>query len=72
MAEARKGEKWEGPGKPEGPGGASTEPSDVEGRETKARYVACFECGALASMWDESWEWFTCWRCGTLNYVPKK
>jgi hypothetical protein len=73
MAEEKKGQKWEGPGKPEGPGGESTQESadEAEGRKKKSGMRVCWNCGAGCYCGD-GWEWWTCWRCGALNYNPKE
>ena len=76
MAEEKRGQKWEGPGNPEGEGGASTPESseqksgEVEGRR-KSDWIICYNCGAGFPM-PNSWTWFTCWKCGALNYTPNK
>lgn len=72
MAEEKKGAKWEGPGKPEGPGGVSTQPEEAEGRGKKGVVVGCWNCGAGCWCGDENWQWFICWRCGVLNYNVTK
>lgn len=72
MAEEIKGEKWEGPGKPEGDGGVNTPAphgQDVEGRERKEKLAICWKCGATGAF--GAWTWFTCWNCGELNYIGR-
>jgi ribosomal protein S27AE len=70
MAEENKWKKWEGPGEPPGKGGAAkpelSKSEEVEGRGKKKGAI-CFNCGAGSWMQDE-WRWFTCWKCGALNY----
>jgi ribosomal protein S27AE len=74
MAEEKRGQKWEAPGKPEGEGGMSTPESseqktgEVAGRG-KSDQIICYNCGSGFSM-PNSWTWFTCWKCGALNYNP--
>jgi hypothetical protein len=73
MAEEKKWRKWEGPGEPEGEGGMSkpefSQAEDVEGRGTKG-FAVCYNCGTGFHSLPNHWRWFTCWKCGALNYYP--
>ena len=74
MAEEEKWKKWEGPGEPQGEGGMSkpefSQAEDVEGRG-KEGYAVCYSCGTRFYSMPDEWRWFTCWKCGALNYNPK-
>ncbi len=65
MAEEKSGKK------PDKDGGAGKEKGgdagEVGGRAS-ALYM-CFADGA-GNYVDTRWYWFTCWRCGALNYTP--
>jgi hypothetical protein len=66
MADEKKWETWEEPGKPEGKGGTSMHESDqgaeVAGR-TRQMVAVCAKCG-MQSYVGADWKWFTCWKCG--------
>jgi hypothetical protein len=53
----------------EGGGGAEkgADASEAGGRSRQSLYT-CFNDGA-GNYIDPSWRWFTCWRCGALNYT---
>jgi hypothetical protein len=56
--------------KPDKAGGSGTEKGDsgeAGGRGRKVLYT-CFNDGA-GNYVDSNWTWFTCWRCGALNYM---
>jgi hypothetical protein len=67
MAEEKKWEKWEGPGKPEGKGGMSkpesAQPDEVGGRAQRITMITCFNCGATGAIESDA-QWYTCWKCG--------
>ena len=66
MADEKKWETWEEPGKPQGKGGTSTgeldEGAEVAGR-TRQMVAVCPKCG-MQSYVGADWKWFTCWKCG--------
>jgi hypothetical protein len=57
--------------KPDEQGGSGTEKGadagEAGGRGRSMLYT-CFNDGA-GNYVDGSWRWFTCWRCGALNYM---
>jgi hypothetical protein len=71
MAEETNWKKWEGPGEPPGEGGTAkpefSKSEDVEGRG-KRSHAVCYNCGAGHYSLPEDWRWFTCWKCGSMNY----
>jgi hypothetical protein len=59
--------------KPDKEGGAGTEKDAAEGTEVGGRrrhtlLYTCWNDGAGNSV-HANWSWFTCWRCGALNYM---
>ena len=62
MADEKAGKKPE----KEGGSGAEKEVSEAGGRH-RAVYT-CFADGA-SNIVNANWSWFTCWRCGALNYM---
>ena len=56
----------------EGKTGVGKEKDDAGGAEVAGRsrmlLYTCFNDGA-GNYIDPSWRWFTCWRCGALNYT---
>lgn len=66
MAGEKTGRK---PDKEGGPGMEKPEPDSTEaGPRSKRMAYICWNDGA-ANYVSEGWEWFTCWRCGSLVYV---
>jgi hypothetical protein len=66
MAEEKTGRK---PDKEGGPGMEKPEADSAEaGPRSKRMAYTCWNDGA-ANYVSEGWEWFTCWRCGSLVYV---
>jgi hypothetical protein len=65
MADEKSGKK------PDQAGGSGTEKggdaSEAGGRGRQLLYT-CFNDGA-GNYVDSNWRWFTCWRCGALNYM---
>ena len=65
-------QKWEGPGNPPGPGGTTSpeksDAADVEGRGKKGDVIVCWNCG-VGHYLEPTWKWFTCWRCGAVNFA---
>ena len=57
--------------KPDKEGGSGAEKgadnSEAGGRGRKLLYT-CFADGA-GNYVESNWTWFTCWRCGALNYM---
>jgi hypothetical protein len=57
--------------KPDDQGGSGAEKGadagEAGGRSRQLLYT-CFNDGA-GNYIDPSWKWFTCWRCGALNYT---
>ena len=51
--------------KPDTEGGAAKQEEEAGGR---TRLMVCWNDGA-GNYIPDSWGWFTCWRCGALNYV---
>lgn len=54
-----------------GAGGVGSEPeppemTEVAGRSSK-RLITCPNCGAT-NLYDVSWQWVACWRCGNVMY----
>jgi len=69
MADERKWEKWNGPGKPEGPGemGKAEPTSDNEvAGHSRQMTVTCYNCGAHQYVGPDA-KWFTCWKCGATS-----
>jgi hypothetical protein len=64
MAEENAGKK---PDKEGGSGGEKADTSEAGGRGRKLLYT-CFADGA-GNYVESNWTWFTCWRCGALNYM---
>jgi hypothetical protein len=65
MADEKAGKKPD----QEGGGGAEKEDSsEVAGRGRRTLLYTCFNDGA-GNYVSASWRWFTCWRCGALNYM---
>jgi hypothetical protein len=60
--------------KPEQEGGSGAEKEDagdaaeVGGRRRHRLLYTCWADGA-GNYVHGSWRWFTCWRCGSLNYM---
>jgi len=71
MADEKAGKKPDSDVKPETEGGGGAEKgadaSEAGGRGRKLLYT-CFADGA-GNYVESSWTWFTCWRCGALNYM---
>jgi len=65
MADEKSGKK------PDKTGGTGTEKggdaSEAGGRGRQLLYT-CFNDGA-GNYVDSNWQYFTCWRCGALNYM---
>ena len=65
MADEKSGKK------PEKEGGSGAEKGDSEeagGRHCRTMLYTCFNDGA-GNYVSANWSWFTCWRCGALNYM---
>ncbi len=58
--------------KPDQEGGGGTEkeadPNEAGGRHRRTLLYTCFNDGA-GNYIHSNWHWFTCWRCGALNYT---
>ncbi|MEY2562326.1 MAG: hypothetical protein QOH88_519 [Verrucomicrobiota bacterium] len=59
--------------KPEKEGGAGLEKDDGAGEEAGGRHrhrllYTCWHDHA-SNIVHANWSWFTCWRCGALNYM---
>jgi hypothetical protein len=64
MADEKTGKK---PEKEGGTGAEKTDSGEVGGRSRQLLYT-CFNDGA-GNYVSSNWTWFTCWRCGALNYM---
>jgi hypothetical protein len=56
--------------KPDQEGGGGTEKGDSgeAGGRSRTLLYTCFNDGA-GNYVHSNWRWFTCWRCGALNYM---
>ena len=52
----------------EGGGGAEKEDANEVGGRRRTLLYTCFNDGA-GNYVSSGWRWFTCWRCGALNYM---
>ena len=64
MADEKAGKKPD----QEGGGGAEKEDAGEAGGRGRTLLYTCFNDGA-GNYVSGSWRWFTCWRCGALNYM---
>jgi len=64
MADEKAGKKPD----QEGGGGSEKEDANEAGGRGRTLLYTCFNDGA-GNYVSANWRWFTCWRCGALNYM---
>ncbi|MEY2563743.1 MAG: hypothetical protein QOH88_1936 [Verrucomicrobiota bacterium] len=65
MADEKSGKKPENEG---GAGGEKGGDSSEAGGRSRQLLYTCFADG-VGNYVSSNWTWFTCWKCGALNYM---